>query len=206
LNYYEAFNLPHVDIVALGDEPIVEMTKDGLITSKGKYDLDVFVYATGFDAVTGPLTKIDIRNSHGQSIGESWEENGVESFLGLQVAGFPNLFTVTGLGSPSVLSNLAYSIEYHVNWIAECISYLREHQYKSIEPANGVQQAWSDTVNKAAQGRMYVAPSCNSWYLGSNIPGKQRKFLIYVGGCDAYDQHCQNAKDNGYQMFRLEPE
>lgn len=203
-NYYEAFNLPHVDIVRLSEEPILEMTTDGLVTSKGTYELDVFVYATGFDAVTGPLTRINITNASGQSIASTWEENGVESFLGLQIAGFPNLFTVTGLGSPSVLSNLAFSIEYHVNWIGKCISYLRDHQIKSIEPANGVQQDWTDTVNNAAKGRMYVAPSCNSWYLGSNIPGKQRHFLIYVGGCDTYDEHCQKAADNGYQMFRLE--
>ena len=203
-NYYEAFNLDHVDIVRLGDESIVEMTADGLVTTKSQYDLDVFVYATGFDAVTGPLTRINIRNADGQTIREVWEEEGIGSYLGLQIAGFPNLFTVTGLGSPSVLSNLAYSIEYHVNWITSCISFLKDKGLKSIEARHEEQEKWGEIVNEAAEGRMYVAPSCNSWYLGSNIPGKERRFLIYVGGCTTYHEYCQEASDNGYQKFDLQ--
>ena len=202
-NYYETFNLDHVDIVRLGDEPIVEMTTAGLVTTKSRYDLDVLIYATGFDAVTGPLTKINIRNAEGQSIREVWEEDGIGSYLGLQIAGFPNLFTVTGLGSPSVLSNLAYSIEYHVNWITSCIAYLKEQGLKSIEAKHEEQEKWGRTVNEAAKGRMYVAPSCNSWYLGSNIPGKERRFLIYVGGCKNYNEHCLEASENGYQRFEI---
>lgn len=201
-NYYDVYNLPNVDIVALRTDPIVTLTEGGITTAEsGHHPLDILIYATGFDAGTGPLTRIDIRNAQGKSIKETWEEDGIATNLGLQIAGFPNLFTIAGIDSPSVLSNLAFSIEYHVNWIGECIDFMRSKSLRSIESTVERHEQWGDILRQAVTGRLMVAEACNSWYLGSNVEGKDRRFLVYAGGCRSYDQHCQNAKENDYQMF-----
>jgi len=201
-NYFDVYNLPHVNVVGLRDDPIITLTEDGITTAKsGHYPLDVLIYATGFDAGTGPLTRIDIRNAKGESIKETWEKDGTATYLGLQVAGFPNLFTIAGIDSPSVLSNLAFSIEYHVNWIGDCIDFMRTNSLRSIEATSEAQQSWGEVLNKVVEGRLMVSKSCSSWYLGSNVEGKARRFLVYAGGCRSYDKFCSEATDNNYQMF-----
>jgi cation diffusion facilitator CzcD-associated flavoprotein CzcO len=201
-NYFDVYNLPNVNIIGLSDDPIVTLTESGVTTEKsGHHELDILIYATGFDAGTGPLTRIDIRNAEGKSIKEEWQENGTATYLGLQLAGFPNLFTVAGIDSPSVLSNLAFSIEYHVNWIGDCLQFLQSKNLKSIEATPASQNDWGKILNDAVKGRMMVADSCSSWYLGSNVEGKERRFLVYAGGCNRYDEHCRLAAENGYQMF-----
>jgi cyclohexanone monooxygenase len=201
-NYYDVYNLPGVNAINLKDDPIVTLTETGITTEKtGHHELDILIYATGFDAGTGPLTRIDIRNAKGESIKEVWEQNGIQTYLGLQLAGFPNLFTVAGIDSPSVLSNLAYSIEYHTNWISDCIDYLRSNGLKSIEATESAQSDWGKILNSAAAGRVMTSESCNSWYLGSNVEGKERRFLVYAGGCLRYDEYCREAAANGYQKF-----
>lgn len=201
-NYFDVYNLSHVDIVPLSEDPITSLTEDGITTAKsGHHPIDVLIYATGFDAGTGPLTRIDIRNAQGQSIKEQWEQDGIATYLGLQVAGFPNLFTIAGIDSPSVLSNLAFSIEYHVNWIGDCIDFMRSESLRSIEPSLQAQKDWGETLNSTVEGRLMVSESCSSWYLGSNVEGKPRRFLVYAGGCLRYDEYCNQAKKNNYHMF-----
>jgi cyclohexanone monooxygenase len=201
-NYYDVYNLPNVDVVSLREDPIVELTETGVTNEKtGHHEFDILIYATGFDAGTGPLTRIDIRNAEGKSIKEVWEEQGTQTYLGLQISGFPNLFTVANIDSPSVLSNLAFSIEYHVNWIGDCLDFMRSNNLKSIEATQTAQSEWGETLNKAVEGRIMVSSSCNSWYLGSNVEGKARRFLVYAGGCVRYDEYCRQATENNYQMF-----
>ncbi|OUS09412.1 cyclohexanone monooxygenase [Gammaproteobacteria bacterium 53_120_T64] len=202
-NYYEAFNKDSVSIVDLRESAIEELTATGLRTSDGsEYEFDILVYATGFDAMTGGLTAIDIRGIGGESIKEKWAD-GPTAYLGLQVSGFPNLFTITGPGSPSILSNVIVSIEYHCEWIDQTIQYLRDNDIKAMEAKQSAADAWADHVNEAAQGTMYVAPTCNSWYLGSNIDGKKRMFMPYLGGVDKYDQKCKDVIAKGYEGFAL---
>ena len=156
--------------------------------------------ATGFDAMTGAMTRIDIRGHRGQALGDELREGRI-ALLGLQFAGYPNLFSITGPGSPSVLSNMVPGIEQHVEWIAECLLYLRQHQLQSIEATSSAQDEWAEEVQRAATGTMYVADTCNSWYLGANIPGKKRAFLPYIGGFGRYVTKCQETVDAGYAGF-----
>ncbi len=178
------------------------MTPTGIRTSKRDYDLDVLIYATGFDAMTGALNHIDIRGRGGRALRDKWSA-GPRAYLGLQSAGYPNLFTITGPGSPSVLTNMVVSIEQHVDWIADCLGYLRDQGLATIEPAIEAEDAWIEHVNKVAEGTMYTAPSCNSWYLGANVPGKTRIFLPYVGGFARYSEKCRSVVENGYEGFVL---
>ena len=152
--------------------------------------------------MTGALNRIDIRGRGGQLLRDAWAE-GARTLLGIQSVGFPNLFTVTGPGSPSVLANMVVGVEQHVEWIGACLTYLRDHGYRTIEPTLEAQDAWVEHVNEVAQGTMYVAPTCNSWYLGANIPGKPRVFLPYVGGLPAYIERADAVAAAGYEGFRL---
>ena len=155
-------------------------TASGLRTSTGQeYNFDALIYATGFDAMTGPLLDMDIRGRDGVHLSSAWEA-GPKTYLGLQVHGFPNLWTITGPGSPSVLSNMIVSIEQHVDWIVECIAHLRRAGLRTIEATAEAQEAWIKTVNRSAEGTMLTEPSCKSWYLGANIPGKPRIFMPFV--------------------------
>lgn len=201
--YYEAFNRDTVDVVDLMAEPLETVTATGIATSAGDYDLDVLVLATGFDAMTGALDRIDITGRGGLELREKWEF-GPRAYLGLQMAGFPNLFTVTGPGSPSVLANVIVAIEHHVEWISETIDHLRANDFATIEPTAEAEVGWGDHVNEVAEGTMYTAPTCNSWYLGSNIPGKQRMFMPYVGGLGRYRAAVEEIVDNGYEGFVLQ--
>ncbi|HWH97585.1 MAG TPA: cyclohexanone monooxygenase, partial [Pseudolysinimonas sp.] len=199
-DYYATFNLPHVDLVDLRSEPLVELTENGLRTTAGDYELDTLVLATGFDAMTGPLTRMDIRGRGGRRLVDEWR-NGPRNLLGLAVAGFPNLFTVTGPGSPSVLVNVLRAIEQHVDWILDCLLALRDRGIAEIEATTHAQDAWVATVNEIADSTLYV--HADSWYLGANIPGKPRVFMPYAGGLAAYRASCDDVANSGYRGFEL---
>ena len=199
-DYFETFNRDNVTLVDLRRSPIDEITPTGLSTTEADYDLDVIVFATGFDAMTGSLLKIDIRGRDGQVLKKKWEAGPV-TYLGLQVAGFPNLFIITGPGSPSVLTNMPVSIEQHVEWIADCISYLRAQGMTRVEATDKAEEEWVDHVREMAEGTLFNR--ANSWYLGANIPGKKRVFMPYVGGVAPYRQRCDEVAANGYEGFAL---
>jgi cyclohexanone monooxygenase len=160
--------------------------------------VDDLVFATGFDAMTGVLLDIDIRGRRSRRLADEWAD-GPRTYLGLAVEGFPNLFTITGPGSPSVLSNMIVSIEQHVDWIADCVAYLRERGLATIEATAEAQEAWVRHVNEV--GHLTLYPQAPSWYMGANIPGKPRVFMPYIGGVGVYRQKCDEIAANGYQGF-----
>jgi cyclohexanone monooxygenase len=201
-DYYETFNRDNVSLVDVKAAPIQEITPSGVRTTEQDYDLDVLIYATGFDAMTGALLKAGIQGREGISLNDKWA-GGPLAYLGLMMNGFPNLFTVTGPGSPSVLCNMLVAIEQHVNWIADCIGYVRDEGLSTIEPEEQAELDWVGHVNEVAEGTMYTTPSCNSWYLGANIPGKPRIFMPYVGGYPSYRQRCEEVVANSYEGFKL---
>src|SRR5207249_3286716 len=186
-DYYATYNRDNVTLIDLRKTPIEAITPHGLRTQAEDYTLDSIVFATGFDAMTGALLSIDIRGRAGQSLRQIWEA-GPRTYLGLAVAGFPNLFAITGPGSPSVLSNMIVSIEQHVDWIADCITYMSERGYAAIEATTEAQEAWVAHVNEV--GNLTLYPRANSWYMGANIPDKPRIFMPYIGGVGVYRQKC----------------
>ncbi len=198
--YYETYNRENVSLVDVRTSPIEEITPTGLRTNDATYELDAIVFATGFDAMTGALFKIDIRGKHGEALKEKWAI-GPRTYLGIMTAGFPNLFMITGPGSPSVLSNMPVSIEQHVEWITGCLHYMQEHNFDRIEPHVEAEDAWVAHVNEVANLTLY--PLANSWYLGANIPGKPRIFMPYVGGVGNYRMKCQEIAEKGYEGFAL---
>ncbi len=200
-DYYATFNRDNVELVSIKDNPIQRITPEGLRTATDEYEFDAIVFATGFDAMTGALLNIDIRGRGGLPLREKWE-HGPRTYLGLQVAGFPNLFTITGPGSPSVLSNMIVSIEQHVDWVFDCLSYLREHELTTIEASPAAEDRWVDHVNDVASHTLF--PLANSWYIGANIPGKPRVFMPYIGGVGNYAMKCQQVAENGYEGFELD--
>lgn len=199
-DYYETFNRDNVTLVDIRQAPIERLTADGLQTRGRQFKVDAIVFATGFDAMTGALSAIDIRGRDGVALQQAWA-SGPRSYLGLMSASFPNLFTITGPGSPSVLSNVLVSIEQHVDWIADCLIHLRESGVTAIEPDPAVQEDWVAHVNEVAHRTLY--PQANSWYMGANIPGKSRVFMPYAGGVGAYRQICDEIAAAGYRGFRL---
>jgi len=199
-NYYATFNRDNVTLVDLRKTPIERITPDGLRTSKQDYQLDSIVFAIGFDAMTGALLAVDIRGRGGRTLRDKWAE-GPKTYLGLSMAGFPNLFTITGPGSPSVLSNMIVSIEQHADWIADCIDYLRTNGRQSIEAMADAENEWVQHVNDV--GHMTLYPQANSWYMGANIPGKPRIFMPYIGGVGVYRQKCDEVTTKGYEGFTL---
>ena len=198
-DYYDTFNAPHVHLVDLQDTPIQEITPAGIRTSECEHPLDSIVFATGFDAMTGALLRVDIRGRGGLSLRDAWAA-GPRTYLGLGVAGFPNLFTVTGPGSPSVLTNMIVSIEHHVDWIADCITHLRDHDLYTVEATVQAQDEWVDFVNGVAGFTLF--PTCNSWYLGANVPGKTRVFMP-LPGFPIYADVCESVVADGYRGFTL---
>jgi cation diffusion facilitator CzcD-associated flavoprotein CzcO len=196
--YYETFNRDNVTLVDIRKAPIEEITPQGLQTRDAAYAFDSLVFATGFDAMTGALLSIDLRGRYGKTLQQKWAE-GPRTYLGVAVAGFPNLFIITGPGSPSVLSNMIVSIEQHVDWIADCIAHLRQHGQARIEATVEAQDAWVQHVNEV--GHMTLYPQANSWYMGANIPGKPRIFMPYIGGVGAYRQKCDDVAAKGYEGF-----
>jgi len=199
-NYYETFNKPNVRLVDVNETPIQEVTPKGIRTSEREYEFDIIVFATGFDAMTGPLKKIKIRGRGGQLLSQKWSD-GPQTYLGVAVAGFPNLFLITGPGSPSVLSNVPTSIEQHVEWITGCIGYLQKHGLAAMEATAEAEQQWTAHVAEVANATLMV--TSNSWYIGANIPGKPRVFMPYLGGVGAYRQRCNEIAEKGYEGFAL---
>jgi cation diffusion facilitator CzcD-associated flavoprotein CzcO len=197
-DYYETFNRANVTLVDLRETPITEITASALRTTGTDYDLDVIVFATGYDAMTGSLLKIDIRGAGGCTLKQKWE-GGPVTYLGLQVAGFPNMFVITGPGSPSVLANMPMAIEQHVEWISDCIAHLRRHGLTRVEATEEAEDAWVDHVRGVAEATLF--PQANSWYVGANIPGKKRVFMPYVGGFAPYQARCDEVAANGYEGF-----
>jgi cyclohexanone monooxygenase len=198
--YYETFNEQHVHLVNLRDTPIQRITESGVLTSDSHHDLDAIVCATGFDAMTGALAAIDIRGRGGAALREKWAA-GPRSYLGLMSADFPNLFTVTGPLSPSVLTNMIVSIEQHVDWITACIEHLRENGLTEIEATTQAEEAWTAHVAELASETLF--PQAASWYMGANIPGKPRVFMVYLGGVPAYRETCATVAADGYAGFTL---
>jgi cyclohexanone monooxygenase len=197
--YYETFNRPDVELVDLRETPIEAITPAGVRTTGGEHELDALIYATGFDAMTGALLRIDIRGRGGLTLQDAWAA-GPRTYLGLGVVGFPNMFTITGPGSPSVLTNMLVSIQQHVEWIADCITHLREHGIATIEPVPQAQDNWVDYVNMVAGFTLF--PTCNSWYLGANVPGKTRVFMP-LPGFTTYMEQCNLVAEQGYLGFVL---
>jgi cation diffusion facilitator CzcD-associated flavoprotein CzcO len=197
-DYYDTFNRPNVTLVNLRESPIESIEPEGVRTKDGVLAVDCLVYATGFDAMTGALSRIDIRGSRGTSLKNKWE-HGPRSYLGLMVAGFPNLFTVTGPGSPSVLSNMTTSIEQHVEWITDCVRHMQAEGLTRIEPTVAAEDAWVQHVLDVANTTLY--PKAASWYLGANVPGKPRVFMPYVGGVGNYRIQCDAIAKDGYRGF-----
>jgi cyclohexanone monooxygenase len=194
--YYQTFNRDNVTLVDTRDEPIEEITPAGLRSSKTEYKLDSIVFATGFDAITGALCNIDIRGRGGNGLKEKWAA-GPRTYLGIVSAGFPNLFLITGPGSPSVFSNMVVSIEQHVDWIADCLAYALERRLANIEATTQAEDGWMAHVNEIAGYTLF--PQANSWYVGANIPGKPRVFMPYIGGVGVYRQKCEEVASKGYE-------
>lgn len=204
--YYETFNRANVTLVDLKKTPIERITAGGIRTAAGTesaaqdHELDAIVFATGYDALTGALARIDIRGHDGLALKDKWAD-GPRTNLGLMAAGFPNLFIVTGPGSPSVLVNMIVGIEQHVEWITRCLEHLREHALTRIEAEVGAQDRWVDHVNAAADRTLF--PLADSWFLGANVPGKPRVFMPYVAKIGVYRRECDAAAAKGYAGFML---
>src|SRR3984957_4768179 len=198
--YYAAFNRPHVTLVDIRSEPIEQIMPHAVRTRGGEYEIDALVLATGFDAMTGSVAKIDIRGRDGQTLNRKWAE-GPKTYLGLMSAGFPNLFIITGPGSPSVLSNMIVSIEQHVDWISEAIAFMPERGLATMEASRDEEEKWVAHVNEVAQMTLY--PQANSWYMGANIPGKPRIFMPYIGGVGVYRRICDEVAAKGYRGFAM---
>jgi cyclohexanone monooxygenase len=199
-DYFATFNRGNVTLIDLRATPIEAITPSGVRTSGAEFSLDSIVFATGFDAMTGALCNIDIRGRAGVALKNKWSE-GPRTYLGLMIAGFPNLFTITGPGSPSVLSNMVVSIEQHVDWIAACLAYLRERRLTVMEASLDAENAWVTHVNEV--GHQTLFPLANSWYMGANIPGKPRVFMPYIGGVGPYRQKCDEVAAKSYEGFVL---
>ncbi|MBX7455760.1 NAD(P)/FAD-dependent oxidoreductase [Mycolicibacterium sp. 3033] len=201
--YYETFNRDDVTLVDLRTDPIESVCPNGIRTAAGLHELDVIIYATGFDAMTGALNRIDVRGRGGASLREFWSEQGPLSYLGLAVAGFPNLFTIQGPGSPSAAANFVAAMEQNVEWIGACVSYLREHGFRTIEALPEAQQEWVEQATALVAPTVLVHPSCSSWYNGGNVPGKKRMYMGYTAGIPEYRRRCDQIAAAGYAGFKL---
>ncbi|WP_281172558.1 flavin-containing monooxygenase [Pseudonocardia spinosispora] len=200
-NYYETFNRDDVTLVDVSAAPIEEITPTGLRTASAHHPLDMIVFATGFDAMTGSLSRIDIRGADGTSLASKWS-GGPVTYLGLAVSGFPNLFLLTGPGSPSVFSNMVNSAEQHVEWIADFLDHAREHDVYRAEATQEAEDGWVAHVGEVAEATLYPR-SPNSWFFGANIPGKPRVFMPYVGGVGNYRARADEVASAGYRGFTL---
>ncbi|MFW0783517.1 NAD(P)/FAD-dependent oxidoreductase [Gordonia sp. CPCC 206044] len=200
-DYFQTYNRDNVELVNLRTTPIETFTPSGMRTADGtEREFDVVCLATGFDAMTGALNRIDIRGVEGVSLRERWDAGPV-TYLGLGVSGFPNMFLLAGSGSPSVLANVVTAIEQHVEWTADCLAYLDEHGYTTIEATGDAETAWVEHVNEIAHQTIF--PKAASWYMGANIPGKPRIFMPYVGGMVEYEKKCDEVASEGYAGFTL---
>jgi cyclohexanone monooxygenase len=199
-DYYATFNRPNVTLVDIRDSGIEEILPNAVRVGAKDYEVDALVLATGFDAMTGSVARIDIRGRGGQTLKQKWAE-GPKTYLGLMCAGFPNLFIITGPGSPSVLSNMIVSIEQHVDWIADCMVWMRQRGLDLVEATKAAEEGWVAHVNQVAHMTLY--PQANSWYMGANIPGKPRIFMPYIGGVGVYRRICDDVAAKGYEGFAM---
>jgi cyclohexanone monooxygenase len=199
-DYFATFNRPNVRLVSVRERPIEEITETGIRAGGEHHDLDVLILATGFDAMTGSFTRIDIRGRGGRTLADKWGE-GARTYLGVQTAGFPNMFTLTGPGSPAVLCNMFLAIEQHVDWVGRLLSTMKEQGLDVVEATAEAEEEWTAHVDEAADGTLYK--HANSWYVGSNVPGKPRVFLPYAGGVGRYRKTCDAVADDGYAGFTL---
>ena len=199
-DYYETYKRNNVSLVDISGAPIDEITPKGLRIGTTDYAFDALVFATGFDAMTGALTAVHMTGRDGVVLKEKWR-GGPRNYLGIAVAGFPNMYTITGPGSPSVLTNMLVSIEQHVDWVVDCMVHLRDHDLATVEPTVDAEDKWVDLVNSSAEATLY--PLANSWYMGANIPGKPRAFTPYVGHAGDYRKTCAEVAANGYEGFTL---
>jgi cation diffusion facilitator CzcD-associated flavoprotein CzcO len=200
-NYYESFNRDNVSLVDVRAAPIERITAQGIRTSDAFYPLDIIVFATGYDALTGPLLRMGIKGRGGRALADEWND-GPRTYLGLQVPGFPNLFTITGPGSPSVLTNMPVAIEQHVEWITDCIAHMRERGLQIVEAKPDARDQWVVAVNEAAAASL-LSSATTSWYHGANVPGKPRVFMPYAGGMARYRQICADVAAKDYEGFTL---
>jgi cyclohexanone monooxygenase len=199
-DYFATFNRPNVTLVDIKSNPIEEILPNAVRAGGKDHQVDALVLATGFDAMTGSVAKIELRGRQGQTLNQKWAE-GPKTYLGLMSAGFPNLFIITGPGSPSVLSNMIVSIEQHVDWITDCLAYMRDRGVDAIEAEREAEDKWVAHVNEVAHTTLY--PQANSWYMGANIPGKPQIFMPYIGGVGAYRQICNDVAARGYEGFAM---
>ena len=201
-DYYATYNRPNVSLINLRKTPVISIEPEGVRLTDRFIELDDLVLATGFDAMTGALLRVDIRGSNGRKLSQAWRD-GPSSYLGLMVSDFPNLFTITGPGSPSVLSNMVVSIEQHVDFIADILEYMRERGYRTIRANPRAEADWNAEVARLANATLY--PKGGSWYLGANVEGKPRMFMPYVGGVGAYRMTCEDIVADGYRGFEFQP-
>ncbi|MEC7648169.1 MAG: NAD(P)/FAD-dependent oxidoreductase [Pseudomonadota bacterium] len=201
--YFQTYNRENVDLVDISEKPIQRITREGLIVNGREFEFDSIVFATGFDAMTGTLFNVDIRGRNDLALKEKWYA-GPRTYLGLMSEAFPNLFMITGPGSPSVKSNMLVSIEQHVDFVTESIIYMREHGLELMEPDVAAEDDWVDHVQEAANKTLF--PRANSWYMGANIPGKPRLFMPYIGGVGTYRRICEEVVADNYEGFRFEAE
>ncbi len=199
--YYETFNRPNVTLVDVRSHPILEITPHGLRTTARDFDdIDILIFATGFDAMTGSMTRMDVRGAGGTDLATAWGD-GPQTYLGLMVAGFPNLFMIHGPQSPSVLAQMIMGAEWQVQWIDELIRHMELKGYRTVDTTQERQDWWGQQVDQAADRTLYKR--ANSWYLGANIEGKKRVFMVYIGGFDAYTDICRDIAARDYEGFEL---
>jgi cyclohexanone monooxygenase len=199
-NYYQTYNQPHVTLVDVSENPIERFTPTGVVTNGVDYKVDAAVFATGFAAMTGSFDKIKITGRDGLTLAEKWRA-GPRTYLGLSTVGFPNLFMITGPGSPSVLANMIPSIEQHVDWMVDCMGHMRDVGAATIEPTLTYEDDWVNHVNEVAQ--VSLRSTCSSWYVGANIPGRPRVFMPYIGGFPIYVNKCNEVMTNNLEGFIL---
>jgi cyclohexanone monooxygenase len=198
--YFETYNRDNVSLVDLRETPIERIAENGIRTSDQLHELDAIVFATGFDAMTGPLLRLNISGRGGQKLGDKWTE-GPKTYLGLQSVGFPNLFMITGPGSPSVLGNMPTSIEQHVEFICDALAHVEKQGASTIEPTPASEQQWGVHVKELADATLF--PQADSWYMGANIPGKPRVFTPYIGGFGTYRRLCNEIVEKGFEGFTI---
>jgi cyclohexanone monooxygenase len=198
-NYYETFNRDNVKLVDIRKDPIIKLTRQGLRTKSAEYTFDILVLAIGFDAMTGALTRANITGRNGVMLKEHWKD-GPRTYLGLAISGFPNLFLITGPGSPSVFANMVTSVEQHVDWIADCIATMRRDHRVTIEATSQAEQDWFAHVNEVG-GRTMLAKAGNSWYVGANVAGKPRVVMPYMGGAATYSEKIEAVARENYNGF-----
>ena len=198
--YYKAYNRPNVHLVDISETPIEEITHSGIQIEGETIDLDIIIYATGFDAITGAFKNIEISGENGQKLGEKWKD-GPSTYLGMQTQGFPNFFTLVGPHNGSTFCNIPRCIEQNVEWVTDCIKYMSDNGYKKIETEKKAEEEWTRHVYEVAEPSLLM--KTDSWFVGANIPGKKRNFLMYAGGSPTYRAKCEEIAANGYQGFKL---